>query len=788
MAQSDPKATALLHVSLVDKATEAIKQLIIVSLEDASIKGVDTLGDIRKLLAEHRALNVRQQQYSFCIPSGAKATDSLKWSKYKQLLKTEDPPKLEVYLLQTKLEGGIDDTTKEFLNQKLDAALTKEPSEANKAQIKELVSAYVASAYTATPGGKISHPAELADRDWDIVLRTTSLLHGYSIATTGDKNSSILLGIERVTRPAFVIKEREMSLYEGFIDSKKPQGGPHAIRTRIPLFNVTDGSSVHVFETKNEVATELARSAFSQTDVETALGGGAAGFSAAVKASLSVQDKQAVENAKKSTQSQIHISYNFPRVVVYLDKDSLELTDECKTDLRACVPAGTAELDTEKVQELFKKYGHFLPTRVELGGRLHSTEQLTQDNKSDAASVSHALKVAASLSFSSPYVQASASASHEHLEESKSQAQASSLSKSICWEADGGDTLLCNNPPAWCSTVGSHYNWRVMKQGNLVPMISLISALLEKESDMENIKTALQKVANGQDQTIVHNQASSQVQPSQGLVPYVDGAENTISKPGNAGESKLDGEYYDEVESTTYFHLKYLKKDKHDEDKYLWVNWQEYWDSDWPDSFRDLDGREEIVEDIKRHQAKYADDFKRAMESSPQKWPAGFISYLAGDRQRMGVVPKPPPKYPVDRPHPGLRPELPFVTTVRGLPNDVNKLHYNTAYTLKIGDCPVCANDAAPGFYHSRYLFRQQTAGFPLYPTPLMFQKSDGSSGTGVIRNGDKVTLHVLSSKKDATGKVVYNDDGGVGKMLKNAVGVDPFAITVPLEFTLEYQ
>lgn len=50
----------------------------------------------------------------------------------------------------------------------------------------------------------------------------------------------------------------------------------------------------------------------------------------------------------------------------------------------------------------------------------------------------------------------------------------------MTWEAKGGDTLLCNkyivssrdemgdandcnSPPAWCSTVASFYNWRVVK-------------------------------------------------------------------------------------------------------------------------------------------------------------------------------------------------------------------------------------------------------------------------------------------------------------------------------------
>lgn len=108
------------------------------------------------------------------------------------------------------------------------------------------------------------------------------------------------------------------------------------------------------------------------------------------------------------------------------------------------------------------------------------------------------MRAAAALSFSSPWVQASASVSHNKSSSSQSESKDSSSISTISWEAQGGDTLQCNkcvyslclfsslctfadqapttsSPPAWAYTVGSFYNWRVVKQTKVVPLENMIS-------------------------------------------------------------------------------------------------------------------------------------------------------------------------------------------------------------------------------------------------------------------------------------------------------------------------
>ena len=88
--------------------------------------------------------------------------------------------------------------------------------------------------------------------------------------------------------------------------------------------------------------------------------------------------------------------------------------------------------------------GRFFATRVELGGRLHATEDSAAMGKSSASEKAKAMKAAASIEFSSPYVQASASLSYGSSSAEKNESSSSTFNKTMTWEAKGGDTLLCN--------------------------------------------------------------------------------------------------------------------------------------------------------------------------------------------------------------------------------------------------------------------------------------------------------------------------------------------------------
>ncbi|QLI71633.1 uncharacterized protein G6M90_00g082550 [Metarhizium brunneum] len=119
---------------------------------------------------------------------------------------------------------------------------------------------------------------------------------------------------------------------------------------------------------------------------------------------------------------------------------------------------------------------NMIPARIELGGRLYFSQESHAFSDSTSLEKARSLKVAASLSFSSPYVQASVSATHAADQEHSQTKDISGLNNQMAWKATGGDTRLANNPPAWCSTVGSHLNWRIIHRSEFRSLFDIIRA------------------------------------------------------------------------------------------------------------------------------------------------------------------------------------------------------------------------------------------------------------------------------------------------------------------------
>lgn len=138
-----------------------------------------------------------------------------------------------------------------------------------------------------------------------------------------------------------------------------------------------------------------------------------------------------------STPRQLIDPFQFPRVILHMDHESLILSDECRDDIAKVK-------DVKTLLAFHYKYGHFFATRIELGGRLFSSEKLSTLNTASKTEVARAMKIAASASFSSTYVSGSASMSKEDSNAESDSNSNRSMQRSISWEAQGGNTLLCN--------------------------------------------------------------------------------------------------------------------------------------------------------------------------------------------------------------------------------------------------------------------------------------------------------------------------------------------------------
>ncbi|CAI7625022.1 unnamed protein product [Penicillium pancosmium] len=300
---------------------------------------------------------------------------------------------------------------------------------------------------------------------WNTVMVTNALLHASYVRLLRE---GTVCKVERAMYPAFKLKPRLLLDFNASKDNNDIKIPPRNLF--IPRYRVEDDSYVEVSENKSSVASAIASSSLSETAAEVAVGGGAFGYSAGMQAGFKKEEAASNDKKESNEKQKMTITYNFPRVVLQLDEESLELTGECANSLEHVT-------DKESVAAFKARYGTFFATRVELGGRLHATEDSDALAEKTVSARSKAMKASASLSFSSPWVQGSASASHASANAQTDDKSKSSMNKNMTWEAKGGDTLLCNNPPAWCSTVASFYNWRVVKQENLLSIEDVIAKI-----------------------------------------------------------------------------------------------------------------------------------------------------------------------------------------------------------------------------------------------------------------------------------------------------------------------
>ncbi|KAJ6095002.1 hypothetical protein N7467_002515 [Penicillium canescens] len=297
----------------------------------------------------------------------------------------------------------------------------------------------------------------MSEDDWDSVLRNTQFLNGHRMVFTTYANGT--KGFKRIDKApftAFSIKPRKMNSMEkadksiilevnnNFISSSILEhptptflANNYQTEYRIPRYVVTDDSYVNVFETATALSKSVASSSFSQLDIEASAGGNVFGASLSVKAGFSQSESQAMASSQSSSARTMNITYNFPRVVLHLDPRSLQLTDDCKTALEGVKDEAT-------LVQFHHDYGHFFATNLQLGGRLFASEQFTSSESGNAEEKANAMKASAQASFSYGSFQASASVSYERNEKSSSSDQSSKMSNSLTWEAQGGDTILCN--------------------------------------------------------------------------------------------------------------------------------------------------------------------------------------------------------------------------------------------------------------------------------------------------------------------------------------------------------
>ncbi|KAJ1709258.1 hypothetical protein NYO67_8591 [Aspergillus flavus] len=474
IANDKKEPQLILHVYSYSRESRLIKEKCCLPFKNVKDEEMQ-LTDIRKLLIGENILEPRLVWSSFCNQRGAVVQDITNFRAYLQILNEKSSEVAEtsednadtyrVYLLSEKIINQ-DVINKAILDRGAKVTTDKKLAELPTASQPEPIQAPTSFSHNIfvnpTTTFSIVHPADMSEKQWSVVIRNNSLLNPYRVVDLGSKGG-------KGVNVAFVLKPRAFQDYQISASGAKTSVSAQQL-LRIPFFRIEDDSYVEQFEETKSVSRAVAASSMSQFDASLAIEGGAFGFSASASASYGDTSSSSDSSSSNEENKVMNITYNFPRVTIDFDHQSLDLSNQCKADLKAVSTA--ADIESFK-----NKYGRLFAMRVQLGGRLHAAEESTARTSAEKAEHAKSQRAAAALSFKSPYVQASANVSKSSAEDSSSATQNSSSNKSMCWEAKGGDTLLCNDPPAWAYTVGSFYNWRVVKQSSVLAIEDVISSI-----------------------------------------------------------------------------------------------------------------------------------------------------------------------------------------------------------------------------------------------------------------------------------------------------------------------
>ncbi|RSL92356.1 hypothetical protein CEP52_013848 [Fusarium oligoseptatum] len=304
---------------------------------------------------------------------------------------------------------------------------------------------------------KYSEPAELKESDWDVVLRNTRAFHGYYF----DYKKGILA---KAPKPAFRLR--------GIPKPGVPAKGTESQMTYnppVPPFYIDDASTVKVTEMNHQTSKLLVKEGFNSLAVGGSIGGPS---KLPISISAAFDEEHSFANQKKNTTNvdSLAITYNFPRVVIELDSECLELTPECASEARNLV-------NQSGVDRFTRRYGNAFATSFTLGGYLYSTRSVSETEMANLEQVKDQARKAAGLSIQTPKVSGSfgvASTTGTGKEEGSAVLHQEAR---LTWDACGGDTLLASNPAAWVSTVKDHRLWRLMNQQRVIQLFSLIKDL-----------------------------------------------------------------------------------------------------------------------------------------------------------------------------------------------------------------------------------------------------------------------------------------------------------------------
>ncbi|KAK7981461.1 hypothetical protein PG996_009153 [Apiospora saccharicola] len=287
------------------------------------------------------------------------------------------------------------------------------------------------------------HPADLRENEWAMLAQSNSLLYGFTITRGSPEKDAehprkdgkfSIRGIERAKLPAFRFKERKINAFEL---SNDLANDAIELRFCIPDFVVDDRSYVSVFDTGNQLQSTLAKASFSELDIKASTGSGVFGIEVGAFAGYGKTSRPGSPQVTMKASKELHVVHAFPRVTLNLDEHSLELTPQCADALKGVD-------DKASLTEFLRTFGEFFTTKVQLGGRLYASEEMTPADAASLQEAKQSMRATASASFNSSRNSGPVSARPGTGSSGQEGESPKSLARPLCWEASGGDPLLCS--------------------------------------------------------------------------------------------------------------------------------------------------------------------------------------------------------------------------------------------------------------------------------------------------------------------------------------------------------
>jgi hypothetical protein len=369
-----------------------------------------------------------------------------------------------------------------------------------------------ANAIATAPSAPGSRPGKMTTHDWNEVIVVNSLLNGVCVggrrglhkarrtafklepnpvnplmfspgtlpragltsmrvrAQEASKMSAIE-SVERGLEPAF---PKTPEAAKAGVVEEAHDALPEPLEHLYPQWEVCDDSCIKIETISTTLQLASAQQGFSSASIEAAVSLSVSSIEAGASAGFATSSKTAASKETGSKSEQMHATYEFPRVRLFLDEESISLSSDCAAAIKNI-------RDTRSYAALldfYRDYGHLYVTSVKLGGRLRATRFLSAEESNAMGSTENAWKASIAASFSvSLIASGSVKGQAENATAAENRRAASALNESVCWEANGGNTTLANNPSAWCSTVENFWYWRIVEQEVIVPIEDVISKL-----------------------------------------------------------------------------------------------------------------------------------------------------------------------------------------------------------------------------------------------------------------------------------------------------------------------